>query len=419
MVEEVVSITPYWQRLPYFFLYPFRWPAVFIIIAYGLCVQALSQPGVISMLALLVVSLIVLKYAYAVLNWTARGAAQPPPLSREVIVAAYEIPLKQGLILLVVAQAAGAIKLHFGHSLAELFIYVFGLLLPANIMLLGSTNSLLNALNPVMLVGLALRLSWSYVGVCALIIIFYFIWSAVSNWLLQQIPTPAIRFLSDWISAYFLLVAFHAMGYVIYQHHEDIGINTGMLADEQEQDDLQLPHLDLFNRFIDQENYAAAADELKYHIQHDPENSNMHLKLHQVLQLGQDTQQLCLHGRQLISLLLAQEKNQHAIQVYRNCKTANSEFVPLEDDYQELAEMLRIAHRYEEAIALLESFPKHYPDSEELPDILLLMAQIWLLDLQRIEPAREILNRLATQFPDHPVQFQVQKMRELLQRLAV
>ena len=407
-------ITPYWQRLSQFFLFPLRPPAIVVSIAYAVLGLILARAGLIFFLLSLVLHLALIKYAYATLSFTAQGLLRPPPLSREVIIEGYELPFKQGLVFLLLLQLAYALSRHLSENALLLLVFAFWLVLPANVMVLASTRSFLNSLNPALLLSLILRLGWHYLALYALLVCLYIAWANVQSWLWQRpTMTTGLTFLASWSSAYYLLVMFHLMGYVLYQFHEAIGVDIGS-ADEAEDKNAQDQRFALFEKFMEQENYPAAADELKYHIEQQPTDSALHLKLHRVLQLSGDQRELCQHGRYFIRLLLSLNKKQQALAVYDACVTADPEFTLLEDTYRELIEMMRLAGRSREALRLVARFAERHADSELLPMMLLLAARIALEDLCDNSSAKAWLDRLQQRFPEHTVQVQAQIYRKLI-----
>ena len=404
------KIIPYWERLPQFFLFPLRPPAIVICIAYAILGSLWAHAGWVFLLLNLVLNLALLKYAYATFSATAQGLLRPPPLSRDVIIEGYELPFKQGLVLLLILQLASALDRHLGETAMSILALFFWLVLPANVMVLAGTRSLLNALNPALLIRLIMRLGWHYLALYGLLVCLYIGWENMQWWLSQRPSmTTALVFLGTWVSAYYLLIMFHLMGYVLYQFHEAIGVDIGSEAEQAR--DRQLA---LFEKFMDEENYAAAADELKYHVEQQPTDSKLHLKLHRVLQLSGDRRELCQHGRYFIRLLLSQGKKQQALAVYDVCKAADPEFAPLEDSYRALIEMMRLAGRSKEAVGLLDGFQQRHADSELLPMMLLLAVQIEIEDLRDIASAKMRLDNLQQRFPGHSIQAQAQIYQKLL-----
>ena len=217
------SITPFWNRLPHFFLYPLLPPALFVCAGYAILHTWLNRAGVIGWLFSLVVILVLLKYAYEVLSHTTDGHLRAP-FSADVMIGGYELPFKQAAVMIAVYQMTNVIGANLGSRAALLFSALFWLALPASVIVLATTRSLLNALNPFLLIGLIRRLDWAYAGLYGLLYCLQIAWQNALGWVYSHPYSSMYSLLADGANAYYLLVMFHLMGYVIYQYHEALEI---------------------------------------------------------------------------------------------------------------------------------------------------------------------------------------------------
>ena len=414
MANNTSSITPFWQRLPQFFIYPLLPPGCFVVLGYVVLATLLSTTHIFFLaLFSIVVHIAILRYAYEALTATAQGELKPPSLATGVLTGGYELPIKQWLVFIFVYFLIYSMAGSVGPHVALLLGVVFWLVLPANVIILAMSGSFFQSLNPMLLIGLVKRLGWSYLGLYGLLICLYIAWQNVLFWLVGQNFTTGLLALVYAFNAYYLIAMFHLMGYVIYQYHEQIGYEVD---DEESSDE---PTLGLYEEFMAQEDYQAAAGELRYYLQDNPDDSQLRLRLHRLLKLIGEPKELCLHGRKLITLLLKNRQTQQASEVLLDCLQADESFKPGHaDEYKPLAEFLRLAGKSQLAIILLNGFHREHPESPLIPEFYLLAMQILIEDLNRPHQAAKILAYLQRRFADHAIAPQLQAYQKILTKAS-
>lgn len=411
------SITPFWHRLPGFFLYPLLPPALFVCAGYAILHSWLSQAGLIGWLFSLVVTLVLLKYAYEVLSHTANGYLRAP-FSTSVLIGGYELPFKQAAILIACYQVAGQLGRKLGFEAVLLFTTLLWLVLPASVIVLAITRRLLDALNPVLLIGLIQRLGWAYAGLYGLLYCLQLAWQNVLGWVYSHPYSPTYSLLADGANAYYLLVMFHLMGYVIYQYHEALDFDPEG-QDEVDVSDDSPPELNLYETFMARGDHVAAAAELQYFLKTRPQDLTRRLRLHRLLKMLNDSAALCTLGRDLITDLLAGKQARQAAEVLVDCLRVNPGFKPAhETHYLPLAEMLKAAGDAKSVVRLISGFHQRYPDSEHLPRLYLMAAGLLVEQLHQPVLAAKFLDFLQSRYPEHAIQPEVRAYQNLIKRLA-
>ena len=224
-------ITPFWQRLGQFFLYPLHpFSTIFLIVLTILSVML--GTGLMPFLFNLVISIVFIKYCYAVLEHTARGHLKPMPISAGLVNDEMELPFKQFVMLAAIFAGNAAVLKHFGIFLFFISISITYLALPANIMVLAMEHSLFAALNPVIVFSVIRRIGLPYLFLYFLMFLLS-IASATLMGILDSIFSDTIAYaVTLFASLYFSVVTFHLMGYTLYQYHDQLGHEIDIEADE-------------------------------------------------------------------------------------------------------------------------------------------------------------------------------------------
>ena len=407
-------ITPFWNRLPRFFLYPLWPPAVFICAGYAILHTWLSQAGVMGWLFSLIVTLVLLKYAYEVLSHTANGYLRAP-LSTSVMLDGYELPFKQAAVLIACYQIAGQLGKKLGFEAVFLFTTLLWLILPASVIVLAVTRRLLDALNPVLLLGLIRRLGWAYAGLYGLLYCLQMAWQNALGWVYSHPYSLTYSWLADGVNAYYLLVVFHLMGYVIYQYHEALDFEPEAQDERQVVDDSP-PELNLYETFMARGDHVAAAAELQYFLKTRPHDLTRRLRLHRLLKMSNDSAALGTLGRELITDLLADKQVRQAVEVFVDCLRVNPKFKPAhEAHYLPLAEMLKAKGDATNAVRLIQGFHQLYPDSRHLPRLYFMAAGLLFEQLAQPAIAKKLLDFLQARYPTHSIQPEVLAYQKLIE----
>ncbi|MCC5858326.1 MAG: hypothetical protein JJT90_09240 [Ectothiorhodospiraceae bacterium] len=102
-------ITPYWHRLPAFFRFPLRRPALDLLMLTVLLgvVPLILGLGFLALISALVMLFILMKYGYETLQSAASGEEEPLPLAEAMSGEGYLLPLKQMAVIICLFVVAG------------------------------------------------------------------------------------------------------------------------------------------------------------------------------------------------------------------------------------------------------------------------------------------------------------------------
>ena len=403
------NILPFWEIIPRFFLIPLKGVGIIALLLLSSLVSLFPLK-----LIYIMVFFAVIKYGMEILGRTAEGHLSAPMLTLKVLNENYELPFK--LIALLLLPLAILWKLGDDSPFLSLFLIVFySMVLPASIMTLTYTRHFFYAINPFELLRLISRLGFSYI----ILYIFLFFLSGAA-------PIAYIFFIGSVIESsffftvlfqvYFFWVMFGMMGYVLYQHHEDIGYE---LPNEREQrlNRKQDPLFDL-NTFIENEDFIAAQRELKALILRNPEDLSLRARFHKLVKISGNIEELTSQGSGMIWRLIAKNKLFDAVNIYLDCIKVAADFKPYnESDYLPLAEEMRRMRLYKEAISLGNNFHNHYPNSTQIPFLYLLMVKIFIEDLSQNDNAGTMISFLKSNYKGHDIEAELDSYNKLLTRI--
>lgn len=417
------GITPFWQRIPKFFLYPFHTaPLLYIAALAAASVLAEFLPTFLVELCILVATL---RYAFRIMEQTSLGYLTPEQHELEAKPERVNLPYKLvGMLLawgLIVGLIAG-INPFFGFVAN----FVVTLALPASVMSLAASNSFAQGLNPAKCLEIMKAVGKPYI---ALWVFLYLLMSGAfvvlpliaplfSEWLLL----PVVNF----VFIYFTLVMFNMMGYCLYQYHSSLGLDVKVefeaATDGAEPAAAAKPR-DVVGEAIAE---RVGAGDLKGALdagydqqRNEAEDVGVQDRYFKLLTLDGDADRVASHGRGLIALLLRKDRGGRALQVFKTCREQRPDFAIEEPGALfKLAQAARRARDFNLALELVRGFDKRHPRHPDVPAVYLSSAQILSEHYKKDEMATLILNGLMQKFPDHPLSAEAASYLKVIERMA-
>lgn len=413
LFEERPEIQPVWQVIPQFFRYPFKRDVLpsLILISLG---SALTLIPFFGFFVWLMLWAMLFKISYEILTSTAAGHMEGPPSVTDM---SGGIMFKHiGLLLAIVITYVFVINL-LGSVLMAVLLGLFVLLaLPAAMMTLAMTQSLIEALNPVTWVRIMRITGLAYLLTSVFLLLMTFSQAQVESWLLPAVGNSLLLFniVSWFITAYFMAASFHLMGYLLYQHHDELGIEATGAGLSEETAANEPPPIAEAAELVREGRADEAAKMLGRTIEHEGAEPAVHEYYRKLLANRNDHEALAEHARQYIPMLIhAQENIDRAVDVAEESLQARPG-LELNDPSDRLPLARRAFERNRHALVLklASGFGKRHPRHPDLPELYFLAAQSLIEEKGDNKRAVGTVRQLLNRFPDHPLAEDMQRFEQ-------
>ena len=384
-------IKPFWARLRNFFLYPLHpGPLIVMGILSVIAFFLVQMPGwhyrinfilwriPRNLLYVLPFFFVFLKYAQSVLEETAHGHLKPKPLSAEQLTENGLIVIKLLLLLVIFNLIQFSALLLFGQVGNYIAGFVLVFALPSAIMVLAMEDKLLSALNPET-VGSVIR----------------------------RIGTPYIIL---FVLFYFYLIMFNMMGYLLFQHHEELGFSIDVELEEISDKKTKIPEAEVSPELraveilIHEGKAEDAVKQLQGIVRNSPTDIEARERLLKLLRLTGDMSVFREQGQSYISYLINNNKLAQAAKVYQSCLDYDKTFRPEKaNERLELGKFLRHNGQPRLAMAVLNNLHKDFPSYDNVPQAYLMVAQMLCEQFNEDTRAKQVLEFVLENYPSHPM----------------
>lgn len=418
-------LTPFWHRLPRFFLYPAQLgPLLRMGIYSGLGAFALAFMPLVGVLAWLMLWSAFLKYAFLVVEHTARGHFEAPegPIEDQTRHHAASVG-KQFVLLLLGGLAAGGLAVPFGPVGLAVGILLTSLTLPAGVMTLAVNGSLLQALHPGRIFSLIKTIGSPYLA------LYFFLVSLTgsSAWLQEFLGGHLALWLRlpilSFVAMYFTLIMYHMMGYALHQYHDVLGLKVAVGFAEAEASQPGKKPVDpvllKLSPLMAEGRQEEAIDLLENALRTRWEDNDLHERYHKLLMAAGKRDGALRHGRQYLNKLMSDKRLGRALDLCEQCLGLDPEFRPQDPAHTyELARAASQSHRAKLALSLLRGFDKRNPRHPQVPAALLLYAQVLSEPFHKDKEALLLLKALLARFPDHELAGEARQYQAVLEKMA-
>lgn len=423
LFEARPEIEPVWNRLPSVFAYPLK-PAVLIVLAgftalYG--VAAVIPVWPVALLLWLLAWMGLYKYAYEVLANTATGDLEPPEggynANTDFIV------FKHVGLMLIMLLATASTALWSGSAAVTWMVMLFFVFAwPAAIITLAMTESLLAALNPATWVSIMGRVGWPYLAAS----VFLFLMQqseGIANFLLSVFlgGMPRVMGMAAFLlGGYFLVASFHLMGYLVYQNHEELGVEVDEPLESTDalSEDARL--VAESRELVQDGRVEEAVERLGGHLRQRGGVPELHDQYRKLLKLRDDTDGLLAHGREYVTVLLHSfEDRRKALMIAEECLKLDPQFRP--DDPSQIRELVELADHFgrdDLVLQLTNGFAKRYPNHRDIPVVHLAAARHLSEKRGQDEMALKVLKDLQARYPDHELREEIDRQAALLEKVT-
>jgi tetratricopeptide (TPR) repeat protein len=405
-------IGPFWNRMPRIFSYPVATQPLVLMFVLAVATLFVSGPGFISAALKGAMWLIVIKYSFEALKATARGDLKPPAITAKTISEDFQQVFKQFGIYFAIFIAFGWISATAGILAGFAFMIAALFFVPSMIIILVTSGSLINALNPVVFVGLTFRIGWAYL----LMYFFLFLLASapayLSQYIIRFLPTDLHLLVFGFAKSFYTIVSYHLMGYVILQYHEKIGYDV-------EYEDFRDPDSEDYESKKNDPDanvlkevvpliQSGKLDEAISVIQKMTEQQeiagvNLAERFYNLLKMRKRNAELLAHGVKYLEILINNNQRDKAIAVFAECRNLDAAFLPPAAVLFKLAGWLNERGKTKASISIYNRLLQAYPDNPLVPKSYYRVAQIFHDRLMSTDKTKKILNLLKKKFPDHDI----------------
>jgi hypothetical protein len=292
--------------------------------------------------------------------------------------------------------------------------------MPAIAMTLAMEESISETLNPWKWITLMMGVGWSYLalmGLC-LVIMFSGLWavSAVA----PKLPLPVALVAMGAILNYALVVAFHLMGYMLYQFHENLEFvpeTISMARTEAAPDPASAP-LDEIGALVRDGKLEEATEKARVALRSSGASAALHAQYRKLLRASGNTAALLEHGRERLVWLIDNDDERGAVELLRDCQAIDPKFSPeTPTQITKLAYMAERQNQPKAALPLVEGFGERFPKSQFVAQSCLLAAEILHEHMGKDDEACAILRQLKATIPDDPLMPEIDARLQSIERM--
>ena len=304
--------------------------------------------------------------------------------------------------------------------LLGIFLLIFAILfIPSMIILLVTSNSFLNAINPVNFTILAFRIGWGYLLMYFFLILLLLAPAAFGQYIKEYLPSSLHLLLVYFAKNFYTIISYHLMGYVVLQYHQEIGYQV----DYEDFKDPAIiepgsrsPATEICNRInpLITEGGLDEAITIIEDMTREDGISDLTLseRYFNLLKMKKRTSELLKHCVTHLHLLAEVNRKAEACEIYRFCLAKDNSFTPTPYTLFKLAGWLNEGGNSKEAINTYNRFTKAYPEDQLIPKAYFRAAQIFYDRFMDTSRARRILTGLIEKYPDHKIAIQAKNYLE-------
>jgi tetratricopeptide (TPR) repeat protein len=422
--ESGSTFTPFWRRLPSFFLYPMQMGSILRIAGYSVFGGiAMFIQNTFGGLLYFILWIVFLKYAFVVMERTANGQFDEPGGMHDKEEGDAGQVMRQFGLFLILGLLIGLFGYVFGEIGFNVGSLLIDVVIPAGIMIIAVKRSLGQALNPAQILFYIKTIGSPYLALCAFLLSLTTSSQWVQGFLYQHMDSWLALPLLSFVDFYFVLIIYHMMGYAIYQYHEELGVFAAVGFEEAE---AKLssgkgadPVLSKLGSLIANGQQDEAIDLLRGELRTRWENNDLHERYQKLLVAAGKQTEALHHAREFIAKLVTEKRLFQALDLSEQCLKVDPEF-QLQDSFHvhDLAIAARMGRRSKLALDLMRRFDRRYPNHPHIPSVYFLSAQILSEHYRMDKEALQILQALQAKFPDHALVKEARQYQEALNKVA-
>ncbi len=424
--EDPKEISPFWRRLPWFFAFPLQADVLARMLLLSLLAFLADLVAWNLFLVLSVIGLVALRQGFNAMEAVSKGRLTArhrmtfvPGLGRA------KLPWKALALFMLWAMLLTFFVNTDRIFLGWLVVLLLSMSLPACVMVLSTTNSLSQALNPASWLFVILQVGKPYL---LLVVFLVLLLDGTPRALHLLVPLvgmdmtlPTVLFTVLYVSQ----IMFAMMGYALYQFQQVLGLNGGFgvvrsgrtseIRGMTGTNDTSAEGIALRLAEGDED----GAVELAYEQQRlNPYDLAIQDRYHKLLLLANKKERALAHGQRYLGLLVRLARNREALELLLRLRALAPDFLPESPELRLPLATAAFERGDTDAtvVALVRSFDRYHPRHPDVPAVYFLSARLMSERLGNHDAALAVLRAVRRKFPEHPLTPTVERYQTILER---
>lgn len=425
------KVTPFWRRMPRFFLFPLQPPALMRVLGVAALVGGSVASGVWLLIvpAVLVALVFISRFGFLVIERSAQGFLRVADYPGHFEQGSPYRPYKLFGIYMIAGVVAGVIQGFTGSAfLGFVASLLLSLLIPAATMQLTLTDSLAQSIHPTKVLDIALRIGPSYLVLCAFLFLLQ-----MSSMIAFTTFAPifgksvwATVGLLAFVVSYFSLIMCAMTGYVMYQYADSLeltvigpGENSDRPATMARVNVAARARDALIGRMVAAGEIKEAIETLNHDLRDRPSDLSLHGRLHKLLLIEGSTPRIEDHAERYMELLVKTDNAREALPMVEAAFQRNANWEPRRLEHVvPLARAALNLGKPQLTAQLIRGFDKKHKMHADIPHVYLLGAQLLIANGANAQQAQPILEHLVRNHPLHPAAAEAKRTLERLAHIA-
>lgn len=421
---------PFWKRIPRFFSFPAYLPPLLrnLGLSVLLAVAITSGMPLVAALVALISAVVIVRYGFLVIERASQGYLRPEDYPPMIGSPHAWRPYKMFAVLVLAFFALGLlVALTRSGFVLTLGLVLIALALPASVMSMAQADSLREAMNPVRLANIALRIGAPYLVLC----LFLFLLMSGSNTAFELVEPLLERHVwllagaSSFVGNYFFLIMCALIGYVMYQYHDELGVAVTGPGDSgrpvlKGRVDLAARSRDaLVGQLVADGDLPAAVSLVAEALTEKPNDLSLHARLRRLLVAQSDALRLEEHSDKYLALLVRSGNLGEALTLVEEEAARRGQFQPREAALIPPLARHALEHgKPQLAASLLRGFDKRFPGAPETAEVYLLGARLMHEAARDDARARRMFEHVIASWPQQPAAAEAARRLAALDRAA-
>ena len=351
---------PFWRRLKESFRYPLNLKTIAVIAIFVVLTSLLPYLPFTIILTLVVFGAF-FKYLFTCLRQTAIGDFETPD-ALETLEGGFTSAWKVVGLFIVIAVTVGVFFGSLNYQLAMFLSVCLVILIPAIVMVFALNESLIDALNPLNTFNAVYQLGVQYFAFIGFIFIMMGSASVLNSFIVTMLPEVS-GFLTSCVSLYYLIVAFHVMGYMVYENQHNLLKYSSQM---QHGDTLEQSEVDVclarVNLYIKEGNFINAITAFDQGIKQNPNDYKLSAKYFDFLVATQAYDKLKSVGGMYLGQLIKTHRKERIYSTYKSIVDLTGNF-----EISQLVNKIQIARAcyergdYKLCVTILKNVRREHP----------------------------------------------------------